>query len=73
MPDSFTKLVSNASQKAAAKPRPKRDAKARARAVYHDLQVLAEQEEAPLLLIDKEIKNRLNPGSYKQYIYIMRL
>lgn len=49
----------------AKKPRPKRDAKARAVAVYPVLQVLAEQEEAPSPLIEEENKKILNTGSYK--------
>lgn len=73
MPHPFTKPSSNATRKASAKPRPKRDAKARARAVYHDLQVLAEQEKAPSPLTEEEVEQRLNPSSYKQYKYTMRL
>jgi hypothetical protein len=55
------------------KPRPKNDAKARAEAVYDDLQCLAEQEEAPQLLTPADIKKMLVPNSYKQYEYTMRL
>jgi hypothetical protein len=73
MPGFVKKAHSKAGPKAKAKPRPKRDAKARAEAVYDDLQVLAEQEEAPKPLTAADIEKILIPSSYKQYTYTMRL
>jgi hypothetical protein len=56
-----------------ARPTPRTNAKARASAVYNNLQILAEQEEAPKPLTSANIKKILVPNSYKQYTYTVRL
>jgi hypothetical protein len=73
MPGFVKRANGKAGPKAKAKPRQKRDAKARANAFYEDLQVLAEQEEAPTSLTEADIQKILIPSSYKQHAYTMRL
>ncbi|KAF2849805.1 hypothetical protein T440DRAFT_490368 [Plenodomus tracheiphilus IPT5] len=51
----------------------KAERQARANAVYDEFQVLAEQEEAPAPLTAIEIKRLMNPDSYNQYLYTIRL
>lgn len=51
----------------------KAERQARANAVYEEFQVLAEHEEAPAPLTALQIKDLLNPGSYNQYMYSIRL
>jgi hypothetical protein len=73
MPGFTTGLNDKVSCAAKAKPRAKKDAKARAEAFYDDLHILAETEEAPRPRTAAEIERMLVPSSYKQYLYTARL
>ncbi|KAF1936200.1 hypothetical protein EJ02DRAFT_459734, partial [Clathrospora elynae] len=59
--------------KASGKKRSKSDWHARANAVYDEIRVLAEKEVAPGPLTAADIKERMIPPSYIQYLYTMRL
>jgi len=51
----------------------KAERQARANTVHDEFQVLAELEEAPAPLTALEIMKLLNPDSYNQYLYTIRL
>jgi hypothetical protein len=65
----FTKKVSCVAK---ARPRAKKDAKARAEVFYDDLHILAEKEEAPRPRTAVGIKKRMIPSSYQKYLYTAR-
>jgi hypothetical protein len=73
MPGFTTRLNNKVSCAAKAKPRAKKDTKARAEAFYNNLYILAKTEEAPRLRTAVEIKRILVPSSYKQYLYTAQL